>query len=237
MTDISSEIPKIIIPERRKSPITPTTKEWTSELDTQLPIQGEDIPDFKAWINWNGFQLNRRTAQGHDGFDFAAYLTTDNRIVFGLPPDTKIRAVADGVVRQFLNNEFTGGGYGAELTVEHGADGSGMFSCYVHTRVFVEEGTQVKKGDVIAELYKDEGYKVGRLVHLHLMLVDGWGTHGSGWQGGLPLRVQNPRLIDDSIYNFAAEPQGLTHFKVPQLPSVKIEIANFEELKEFAISD
>src|SRR3989344_3730984 len=81
-----------------KIPITDVTKEWESGLDVALPISDADLPDFKAWVNWNGFHLNRQTGKGHDGYDFAAYLTKDNRVVFGLPPHTEIRAVADGKV-------------------------------------------------------------------------------------------------------------------------------------------
>lgn len=102
-----------------KRPIDKDTKEWSPELDTALPINGLDIPNFKAWVNWNGFHLDRKTGKGHDGFDFVAYLTTDNRVVLGLPSDTKIRAVADGVVRQVLDApEAVGGGYGVMISIE-----------------------------------------------------------------------------------------------------------------------
>ncbi|HLL60690.1 MAG TPA: hypothetical protein VK338_03155 [Candidatus Nitrosocosmicus sp.] len=40
----------------------------------ELPINGSDIPKFKAWINWNGFHLDRETGKVHDGYDFGAYL-------------------------------------------------------------------------------------------------------------------------------------------------------------------
>lgn len=210
--------------ERSKKPITEETKEWSSDLDTQLPINGEDLPGFKAWIDWNGFQLNRETGGGHEGFDFAAYLTTDNKIVVGLPASTKIRAVADGEVRQIV----TVGGYGTQIGIEHGAYDSGMFSTYIHVKPLVEEGVTVKKGDVVAELYKDEGDKDGRLVHLHLALRSGWGTRDGDDR---KLRAEDPVLIDNSIYEFKAEPQGSSNFTVPQLPNAEIEIANFERVR------
>lgn len=211
--------------ERSKKPITKETKEWSSDLDTQLPINGGDLPNFKAWVGYNDFQFDRKTGGGHEGFDFAAYLTTDNKIVVGLPANTKIRAVADGEVRQVLD-VFRG--YGTQISVEHGAYDSGMFSTYIHVRPLVEQGVTVKKGDVIAELYKDEGDKEGRLVHLHLSLRSGWGTRGGD---DSKLRAEDPALIDNSISQFKAESQGSSTFTVPQLPDAKIKFANFKRVR------
>lgn len=60
-----------------KKPITKETSEWEPNLDVALPINGSELPNVKACINWNGFHLNRETTEGHYGFDFAAYLTTE----------------------------------------------------------------------------------------------------------------------------------------------------------------
>lgn len=213
----------------KKKPLDKDTKEWSPSLDTVLPIDGSGIPNFKAWVNWNGFQLDRKTGEGHDGFDFAAYITTDNRIVLGLPEDTKIRAVADGVVTQVLDIY---GGYATMVNIEHGANDSGMLSRYSHVRPTVETGASVKKGDVIGELYKDHDGEEGRLVHLHLSLISGWGTRGTSIRGGgMYIKSDDPRLINPSIYRFSATPQGSTDFTVPNLPNTKVEFANFKRVR------
>lgn len=219
----------------KKRPLDKDTKEWSPSLDTVLPIDGSEIPKFKAWINWNGFQLDGMTGNGHDGFDFAAYITTDNRVVLGLPKDTKIRAVADGVVKQVLDTpEIVGGGYGVMVNIEHGANDSGMFSSYVHVRPTAGVGTIVKKGDAIGELYKDPDGEEGRLVHLHLILISGWGTKGTSMRGGsmnMNIRTDDPKFIDPSIYELSAVPQGSANFTLPDLPNSKVEFAHFKRVR------
>jgi murein DD-endopeptidase MepM/ murein hydrolase activator NlpD len=212
--------------------ITSETKEWEPNQDTVLPIDGGDIPGFKEWINWNGFQLDRETGKGHEGFDFGAYLTQDGRIVLGLPQNTPIRAVADGIVAQVMDSpEAVGGGYGVKINVEHGANDSGMFSTYEHVVPSVEFGQEVKKSEIIATLYKDPEGKKGRLVHLHLSLISGWGTRGTSIMGGATnKRLDDPRLISEEIYKYTAEPQGRPDFTVSSLPDAKLEIANFKEV-------
>lgn len=206
--------------KRRK--IDDETTEWTAKLEATLPIEGLEIPSFKAWINWNGFQYNPETDKGHKGFDFAAYLTTDNRVVLGLPPDVRVRAVADGVVRQ-IRSGF--GEYLRYISIEHGGEDSGLFSAYGHIVPLVDVGTQVKKGDVIGTLYKDPGEEEGRLVHCHLELTHGWG------KGSNQDRRANPVVLDSSLYRFKAVPQSSVNFSVPLLPEARIEYANFRVVK------
>ena len=216
-----------------KKPINGETKEWEQGLDVALPINGGDLSDFKAWVNWNGFHLDRGTGKGHDGYDFAAYLTKDNRVVFGLPPGTKIRTVADGKIEQVLDNpEAVGGGYGVMITIEHGAHDSGMLSQYIHVKPLIKYGAEVKKGDVIAELYKDPDREEGRLVHLHLTLISGWGTRGTSIiGGGKNIRTDDPKVLSEEIYQYTSEPQGYAQFTVKEFPVAKIETANFTKVK------
>lgn len=216
-----------------KIPIDSETKEWLPGQDTSLPINGHDIPNFKAWVNWNGFHFDRETGMGHRGFDFAAYLTLNDKIILGLPSETPIRAVADGLVRQILDSpEAVGGGYGVTIHVEHGAKDSGMFSSYIHVIPSVEYGKEVKKGDVIGTLYKDPGLNEGRLVHLHLELMSGWGTRGSSVMGGgRDKRQDDPKIISQELYKFNAEPQGNSHFTVPSLKEMPVQIANFAKVR------
>ncbi len=219
--------------ESLKKPITKETREWESGLDVILPINGADLPDFKAWVNWNGFHLDRGTGEGHDGYDFSAYLTTDDRVIFGLPADTKIRAVADGKVAQVLDDpEAVGGGYGVMITLEHGTHNSGMFSQYIHVKPLIDYGVEVKKGDVIAELYKDPEAKEGRLVHLHIRLVSGWGTRRTSIMGGgRNIRTDDPKVLSEEIYKYTANPQGSAQFSIKEVPHVKIETANFSRVR------
>ena len=209
------------------------TNEWLANQDTCLPINGKDIPGFKEWVCWNGFQLDRETGKGHSGFDFAAYLTQDGDVILGLPPETPVRAVADGVVAQVLDNpEAVGGGYGVMMSIEHGAHDSGMFSTYVHVVPIIEFGAKVRKGDIIGSLYKDPGMDEGRLVHLHLETISGWGTKGSSiLGGGKNLRYDDPAILDESIYNLKTDPQGSSDFSIPLLDNPKIKLANFNKIR------
>lgn len=214
-------------------PITANTREWSPELDAALPINTDDIPGFVAWVNCNGFLLDRNTGRGHDGFDFGAYLRDDDKVVVGLPKETPVRAVADGVVRQVLIGGMTGGGYGCMVNIEHGGDDSGMFSSYIHIDPSIEPEAEVAKGEVLGSLYKDSGNRIGRLVHLHMRLVDGWGTHGTGeFGGGLIDRTQDVGLIDPSIYDLTVSKQGFEPFDCSEVPSARgIEVANFDTLQ------
>lgn len=206
---------------RARVTIDKETKEWRSNQDVELPIRGSDIPNFKAWIDWNGFQVNRETGKGHNGYDFAAYLNTDNQIILGLPPQTPIRAIADGVVSQAVEaSELTNGGYGAEVNIQHGAEDSKMFSSYLHIVPEIKRGVVVKKGDIIGKLFKEAYGKPQALVHLHLMLGTGDGLAG--------VKLDDPGLIiDNRIYKYKVEPQGSYGFSVSSLPNVEIYKANF----------
>lgn len=212
--------------------IAPGTNQWSSNLDTALPIYGSDIPGFVSWVNGGGFTLDRSTGKGHDGFDFGAYLRDDRTVVIGLPKETPVRAVADGIVKQVLMNDSTGWEYGCLINVEHGGD-TGMFSGYCHVDPSIEANTEVHKGDILGTLYKDKGSIEGRLVHLHLQLADGWGTHGTSIMGGgLRLRLQDPGLIDSAIYDLTPETQGWKPFDaIESLGAHALHIAHFERVR------
>lgn len=213
---------------KNRDPITLETNRWSYNLDTALPILGTDIPGFVKWVNCNGFNLDRITGKGHNGFDFGAYLRDDDVVVIGLPEETPVRAVADGSVRQVLSGGMTGGPYGCLVNIEHGAYDSGMFSQYIHIDPAISGGEDIRKGDVLGTLYKDGGSSMGRLVHLHLGLSDGWGTHGTSISGGgLGLRLQDPGIIDPSIYDLTPDKQGFESFDPKVIGATAIEIAHF----------
>lgn len=213
---------------------SPEIREWNPQIETVLPIDGTEIAGFKAWVNCNGFQPFAPEAHTHDGFDFGAYLREDGMIVLGLPPTTSIRSVAEGKVAQVITGGVWGG-YAASITIEHGAQGSGLFSQFAHVIPRVEIGQPVNKGEEIASLHIDEGDEEGRLVHLHLELVDGWGTHGTSIAGGYRAykkRLRDPRLIDPSIYDLTADNQGFAPFNAASIVGgLGIAIAHFRTLR------
>jgi len=200
--------------------ITEDTKIWTPNLDIVLPIDDSDIPNFKEWVNWSGW---KGYEDGHEAYDFAVYLTQDGKVVLGLPKETPVRAIGDGVVRQ-ISNGLAGSGvpYACFMNIEHGRNGSGLFTAYHHVDPVVEDGQEVKKGDVVATLYKDAGNEEGKLVHLHFRMRHGWNVRD---------RKCNPESIFPSIAKYRATPQGSPDFKVLGLQDQpEIYIANFKKL-------
>ncbi|MBL7100799.1 MAG: M23 family metallopeptidase [Nanoarchaeota archaeon] len=186
--------------------ITKETRVWSPNLDIALPIETASIPRFKKWVNWNGF------SDKHHAYDFAAYMNDKNECVFGLPEETKVRAVADGVVTGYLDKsdllnllgEYDN--YMATITIEHGKEGNGLSSVYTHINPLVKKGQHVKKGDVIATGYKDGGYKgVGRLVHLHFEMRNSCNIKDG---------IVNPATFFPQIDRYRATPQGSPEFQI-----------------------
>lgn len=200
--------------------IAKDTKIWTPTLDIVLPIDGSDIQGFREWVNWSGW---KGYSPHHTAYDFAAYLTEGGTCVLGLPKETPVRAVADGTVRQ-VSHGIAGREvpYACFMNIEHGRAGSGVFSSYHHIAPIAENGQEVKKGDIVATLHKDEGEEEGKLVHLHFELSHGWDVSD---------RKCNPELIYPSIGKYRAEPQGSPDFQILSLPKQpEIRIANFNKL-------
>ena len=200
--------------------ITEDTQIWTSNPDIVLPIDGSDIPNFREWVNWSGW---KGYSPHHTAYDFAAYLSEDGKVVLGLPKETPVRAIADGVVRQ-ISNGLAGRGvpYACFMNIEHGRNGSGLFTAYHHIDPVVEDGQEVKKGDVVATLYKDAGNEKGKLVHLHFEMRHGWNIKD---------RKCNPESVFPLIAQYRATPQGNPDFRVSGLQEQpEIYIANFKKL-------
>lgn len=196
------------------------TKEWSPGLDTVLPVSGIKIPKFSSWINFNGFNFDKSTGKGHKGFDFAAYLTDDQKIMLGLPQGTQVEAVADGYVKISAKGTTRGeSDYYGEIRIQHGESDTDLMSVYGHVIPSVQINDKVKKGEVIGILYSSRGGDIGYLTHLHLQLLNG------------DLKtLADPRTIDEEIYRYSAEPQGNAGFTVPELEGVQIQIANFKHL-------
>lgn len=204
--------------------ITDKTTQWKPNLDIVMPIYGGDIPKFIKWINWSGW---KGYSENHDAVDYGCYLDKTGDCVLGLPEETPVRAVADGIVRQ-ISCGLAGRGvpYACFMNIEHGASGSGLFSVYHHINPTAKDGQEVKKGDIIGTLYKDEGNEEGKLVHLHFELINGW-NFGSRRQ-----RAVNPEQIYSEIGTAPrANPQGRRDFTLDGLKQQpKIIIANFKNL-------
>ncbi|MEK6947968.1 MAG: M23 family metallopeptidase [Nanoarchaeota archaeon] len=198
--------------------ITGTTRIWTPELDITLPIDCADIPDFQEWVNWSGW---KGYSPDHKAFDFAAYLTKDERCILGLPKETPVRAIADGVVRQ-TSYGLADVPYACFMNIEHSIKNSGLFTSYYHIDPKVKTGQEVKKGDIIATLYKDEGSDEGKLVHLHFEMRNGWEIND---------RIVNPETIFHRLNQYSAIPQGNPEFKILGLEKQPdIHLANFKKL-------
>ena len=197
--------------------ITENTLVWVPNLDIALPINSTDIPAFKKWVEWNGIH------RGHEGYDFAAYIDEKGECVLGLPSETKVRAVADGIVSCVVYPHTYGRPYSSNVYIDHGKMDMGMQSFYVHVLPLVEYGQSVKKGDVIGTLYSDPpGAEWGQLVHLHFALFNG---------GRIRPRLVNPSEIFPELSELVAEPQGRRRFTIRQLEvQPQFRIANFDYL-------
>ncbi len=198
----------------QKNAIKANTRRWSRDLDIALPIRDSDIPGFRKWVNWNGYSEN------HHAFDFAAYIDSNERCVLGLPPETPVRAIANGTVARVKGVDvFGGSSYFSEIVMEHG---KGMRSTYCHLNPLVTRGKTVRKGDVIATLYGSM-YETGQLVHLHLELNNGSAV--------LPYFIDPTELFPEISELVAAPRQSMT-FEISQLgPQPQIHIAaNFGKL-------
>lgn len=201
---------------------------WVSDLDLALPIDGSEIPGFKAWICWNALK-----SKIHDGFDFACYFKDNNEIILGLP-QVKVSSIFNGVVKfiYLLQNP-----YSTTVILEHPIAGRKLYSLYCHVVPLVSKGQKISKGQTIAVLYRDHGENAGRLVHLHFMLgkrcvnfilYEAWGEFIGKKLAGL----ENPTKFFPGLNSYVCNPQGALEFIVPELgPNLrKPIIANFKKL-------
>lgn len=156
----------------------PRIRNWSSDLDLLSPIDESSIPRFKKWLFFNGFHEKQ-----HQGFDYADYIDKNGRPVLGLPTETTVRAISDGLVAwiglavwcDLIKDE-----YFREVQICHGQidlKNRDAISIYLHVCPLVRKGQRVSKGQPIATLYHDgKDMKSERLVHLHFGLLDALGT-------------------------------------------------------------
>ncbi len=205
--------------------ITDNTKEWSPNMDIVTPVDETSIPGFEKWIVWNNAASHLMQGEGEAAFDWAAYLNKDGEVILGLPVETRIRAIADGLVVQVFSGLGRREGYATLINIEHGKKGNGLYSSYGHVVPLVKPGERVKKGDIIAKLYKDPGGAAGRLVHLHFTLSNGWEVKDR-------ILVDPERTIYANTGFLHAKPQGSLNFQLAELgKNQPVTIANFRTIK------
>ena len=199
----------------------------TSDL-VSLPVYGEDIPGFVKWVNWNGYR------NGHEAFDFAAYMNDKGQCVLGLPAKTPVRAIADGMVTLFSRGEEHL--YGAAIDSYLGRvhilhqlnDEFWFYIGYVHIVPDVKLFERVKKGEPIGTLYKDPEGDIGRLVHLHFTIYK-YNDHIKLLHSGGEM---DSKELFGEITDLIANPQGIPEFRILGLdPQPEIVFANFKLLQ------
>ena len=116
-------------------------------LELNPPINSTELPRFRQWVNWNGY------SERHQGYDFCAYLNNYGICIFGLPSETKVRAVANGIVTRVNKNSGLYG-YGNVVYMLHGIEENWLVSSYWHVIPVVKEQQQLRKGEMI-ELYTE----------------------------------------------------------------------------------
>jgi len=148
-------------------------KIWTSCTKTVTPIDESQIPNFKEWVWYQGFRKSSTPFRrdGHEAFDFSAYLNTEGNCIVGLPEGTIVRAVRGGTVTQANLNDFR---YSSFVNIEHGARNNGTWSGSVHVTPLVEDGQKVEIEQPIAKLYYQRAESGGaeQLIHLHFALTN-----------------------------------------------------------------
>ncbi|MGV8169671.1 MAG: M23 family metallopeptidase [Candidatus Nanoarchaeia archaeon] len=146
-------------------------KIWTPYLDICHPIFPEDIKGFKKWVMYGGFKKYHNTGiqdESHLGHDFISYIDEEQVEHFRLSANTPVRAVADGVVKKIIKNGRRFSDYELYLIVQHNE--FHLASGYVHVVPQVNEGDEVKKGQILATLYDTSIESVSLPTHLHLEL-------------------------------------------------------------------
>jgi murein DD-endopeptidase MepM/ murein hydrolase activator NlpD len=229
--------------QAEKRPITPETTEWEPDLETGLPVDGRDLPNFRAWINWNDADIDKtgQRKKYHQGVDFAAYITNDNKIMLGLPEGTPVRAIADGRIGP---NTVGGGGYHAMVELEHGKINHKLLSKYKHV-VPVKFSGQVKQGDIIGHIYVNplgtfiDNPNGRSLGHVHLELHDGFKNLGDMSRAKREEMLVSPLdILGTSIRQFTAAPQAAKKFVVSGLEGAEIELANgLESLADLELAE
>ncbi len=123
--------------------------EYFRSIPNQWPVTGE----ITSYYGWRASPFGGQSRSFHNGIDIANNVGSD------------IVAAADGTVTQ----AGWMGAYGRTVTIDHGY---GFKTMYGHNyRLLVQEGQQVKKGDVIAAL-GNSGRSTGPHLHFTIFKYD-----------------------------------------------------------------
>lgn len=196
---------------------------WTKNMDVVMPIDVSSIRGFERWIVWNNAASQLLNGSDRAGFAWAAYINDEGGAVLGLPPGTKIVAIADGRVKKvqhrYLQSYVS---YFGGVEIEHDKKGSGLVSTYAYVKPLVIEGQEVKKGDVIATIYSDllKNSQQSNLPHLDFSL--------SQKDGKL---VDPEKTIYNNVDFLHAEPQNSLDFQIVEKEEFVLVILENEKIK------
>jgi hypothetical protein len=195
--------------DRMDGEISAGARFWRPFRGLVLPIETQDLPHFRAWIEWSGYGTQFFKAW-HPGYDFAAYMTDaaeEDPWTLGLPEGIDVRAVAGGRVLQVWDyyRKQHESDYSTNVTIAHSRSGGGLSSRYIHLKPSVKAGQLVEAGEKIGEVCGPYG-KIRRLcpVHLHLDLY-----HADDNRA-------DPAEVFDGLSDFRAVPQRKMRFKVEE---------------------
>ena len=191
--------------------IKENTIQWSKYQDIRPPINGSDINGFNGWVNLSSFLGDDHK----QGYRYSSYLTDDSFLMFGLPNNIPIRAVADGIVKQISDAIDGSSGYNCFLNIEHGRKGSGLESTYHHIKPIVKTGDFVLMGEKIADLYIDSDE--GRPISLMFEMRNGLNAEH---------RTVNPANIFPNLNKYRPLPQDIKDIKITDVEKQPIVYVN-----------
>ncbi|OFX32400.1 MAG: peptidase M23 [Bacteroidetes bacterium GWA2_32_17] len=122
-------------------------EKWLASMPAIIPILFKDHYKFLSHFGVRYDPVYKNTVKMHEGIDLAGAVGTN------------VRSTGEGTVKVA---EYTGGGYGNEIIVDHGF---GYTTRYAHlSKIIVKPGQKVKRGEIIGKL-GSTGKSTG--PHLH----------------------------------------------------------------------
>jgi len=122
-------------------------EKWLASMPAIVPILFKDHYKFLSHFGTRYDPVYKNTVKMHEGIDLAGSIGTN------------VRASGNGIVKLA---EYTGGGYGNEIIIDHGF---GYTTRYAHlSKIMVTAGQKVTRGEIIGKL-GSTGKSTG--PHLH----------------------------------------------------------------------
>ncbi len=145
---------------------------WSKKFNVGHPIFSQDLSSFSKWAMYGGFKKRHNSGERdklHTGHDFIAYLDKDEKEHMCLPPNTPVRAIADGIVRAIFSFETDCKfyeGYLMYVIIQHNMHG--LASGYGHVVPHINIGDNVRRGQTIATLYDTSVLYPDKILPTHL---------------------------------------------------------------------